>query len=294
MKSDTQPFDLEWLGGVAEHHFRKVRPGVDEMPWGTLDRSRYPAELVDRARVSWTEAAYNEYCTAAAFSELLLAMLAARAPIDLIGMASDFVADEVLHIELTSRIAMELGGGAPYRVDFANLHRKPREDLPAIKRASELIVHICCVGESFSLPMLASAFGSATHPLTKAVLERIVKDEAPHGRLGFLYLDWAKSVGALDDEEERARLATVAIETIETLSPLWQRLQSRVEDGVTSEGYELTHIRELGWTESSLYKERAKRAIESDVLAPLARYGIHPSRERIDAVLDDLPSETTR
>jgi len=272
MNNDTQPFDLEWLGGVAEHHFRKVRPGVDEMPWGTLDRSRYPAELVDRARVSWTEAAYNEYCTAAAFSELLLAMLAARAPIDLIGMASDFVADEVLHIELTSRIAMELGGGAPYRVDFANLHRKPREDLPAIKRA-------------------ASAFGSATHPLTKAVLERIVKDEAPHGRLGFLYLDWAESVGALD-EEERARLGVVAIETIETLSPLWQRLQSRVEDGVTSEGYELTHIRELGWTESSLYKERAKRAIERDVLAPLARYGIHPSRDRIDAVLDDLPSET--
>ena len=279
-----EPFDLEWLGGVAEHHFRKVRPGVDEMPWGTLDPSRYPAALVDRARVSWTEAAYNEYCTASAFAELLGAMLAAKAPVDLVGMASDFVADEILHVELTSRIAMELGGGAPYVIDFEDLHRKPAAGLSPIQRANELVVHVCCVGEAFSLPMLASAFGSATHPLTRAVLERIVKDEAPHGRLGWLYLEWAADSDKLG-EQERARLADVAVETIALLAPLWQRLQSRVEDGVTSEGYLLEHVRELGWTESSLYKQRARRAIEEDVIAPLARFGIFPARERIDALL---------
>jgi hypothetical protein len=275
-------FDLEWFGDVAEHHFRKVRPGVDELPWGTLDPSRYPAELVDRARVSWTEAAYNEYCTASAFAALLGAMLAAKAPVDLIGMASDFVADEILHVELTSRIAMELGGGAPYVIDFEELHRKPDPSLAPIQQASELIVHVCCVSEAFSLPMLASAFGSATHPLTKAVLERIVKDEAPHGRLGFLYLEWAAD---RLDAEERARLGIVAAETLELLAPLWQRLESRVEDGVTTEGFLLEHVRELGWTESSLYKERARRAVDRDVIAPLARFGIAPPRERIDALL---------
>jgi hypothetical protein len=280
--SREQPFDLEWLGGVAEHHFRKVRPGVDEMPWGTLDPRRYPVELVDRARISWTEAAYNEYCTASAFSELLGAMLAAKAPVDLIGMASDFVADEILHVELTSRIAMELGGGAPYAIDFEQLHRKPKPGLTPLQRANELVVYVCCVGEAFSLPMLASAFGSATHPLTRAVLERIVKDEAPHGRLGWLYLEWAED--QLDDAE-RARLAEVVIETIAQLAPLWQRLQSRVENGITTEGYLLEHVRELGWTEASLYKERARRAVETDVLAPLARFGIRPDRKRIDALL---------
>ncbi len=277
-----EPFDLEWFGGVAEHHFRKVRPGVDEMPWGTLDPKRYPPELVDRARISWTEAAYNEYCTAAAFAELLGAMLAAKAPVDLIGMASDFVADEILHVELTSRIAMELGGGAPYVIDFENLHRRPSSSLTPLQRANELVVHVCCVGEAFSLPMLASAFGSATHPLTRAVLERIVKDEAPHGRLGWLYLEWAEEQL---DAAERARLAEVAVDTVAQLAPLWQRLQSRVEEGVTTEGYLLAHVRELGWTESSLYKERARKAIEHDVLAPLARFGIEPSRAHIDALL---------
>lgn len=275
-------FDLEWLGGVAERHFRKVRPGVDELPWGTLDPSRYPAPLVDRARISWTEAAYNEYCTAAAFAELLLALLAANAPVDLVGMASDFVADEVLHVELTSRIAMELGGGAPYEIDFENLHRKPRADLSPIQRANELVVHVCCVGEAFSLPMLASAFGSATHPLTKKVLERIVADEAPHGRFGFLYLEWAED---RLDAAERARLAEVALETLALLAPLWQRLTSRVDDGVTSEGYLLEHVRELGWTEASLYKERARRAVRADVVEPLARFGIELPRERLDLLL---------
>src|SRR5690606_11934922 len=135
---------------------------------------------------------------------------------------------------------------------------------------------------AFSLPMLASAFGSATHPLTRAVLERIVKDEAPHGRLGFLYLDWISD--RLDDAE-RERLGDVVVETLESLAPLWQRLTSRVEDGRTTEGFLLEHVRELGWTESSLYGARARAAVEEDVLAPLARFGIRPPRERIDALL---------
>lgn len=277
-----EAFDLEWMGGVSEKYFRKVRPGVDELPWGTLDVARYPVELVDRARVSWTEAAYNEYCTAVAFSEMLGALLAAKAPIDLIGMASDFMTDEMLHVELTSRIAMELGGGAPYQVDFDGLGIKPSLELSPLQRANQLVVHVCCVGEAFSLPMLASAYNSALHPLTKQVLQRIVHDEAPHGRFGFLYLDWA--VDQLD-AAERARLGQIAADTIEQFSPLWQRLTSRVHDGITTEGYQLQHVRELGWTESSLYATRARRAIEEEVVAPLAKYGIELPAERLAAVL---------
>jgi len=277
-----EPFVLHWLGGPTERHFRAIRPGVEDMPWGTLRASDYPPVLVDMARISWTEAAYNEYCTAAAFAEMLRALLEARAPVDLIGMASDFVADEILHVELTSRLAMELGGGAPYHIDFAHLAQIPSPSLTPLQRASELVVRICCVGEAFSVPMLAGSMKTAAHPLTRAVLERIVQDEAPHGRLGWHYLEW---IGEDLDEAERARLAGVALEMLRAFSPLWQRLRSKVVGGVTTEGYRIEHVHQLGWMESSAYGTRARQAVREDVLAPLARFGIDVPVDEVDALL---------
>src|ERR1019366_1663250 len=115
------PFELEWMGGAAEHHFRKARPHTDDLPWGTVDASRYDPAAVERARGSWTEVAINEYRAVASFSEVLRALVDAKAPLDLLGMTSDFLADECAHVELASRMAMELGGAAPGR--FRSLHR---------------------------------------------------------------------------------------------------------------------------------------------------------------------------
>src|SRR5262245_8325858 len=142
-------FELEWLGGSAEKMFRRLRPGIDELPWGTLDPRDYHDELVDAARRSWTEGAYSEYRTAAGFAALLEAMVAAAAPIDLIGMASGFVADEMTHVELNCRMAMELGGGAPYLVDFEAAADWKR-DRPPLMRMLSLAIEVCCVGEAFS------------------------------------------------------------------------------------------------------------------------------------------------
>ena len=280
--SPPEAFSLEWFGGAAERHFRKLRPGVDELPWGTLPVSDYPPLLVDRARVAWTEAAYNEYCTAVAFSQLLHALLLAKAPIDLIGMASDFVADEVLHIELTSRVAMELGGGAPYTFSPHLLSQALAEGLTPLQRANDLVVRVCCVGEAFSLPMLAGCMRAAAHPLTRAILERIVVDESPHGRFGWLYLDWADD--KLDDGE-RARLAAVARETLGWFSPFWKKLRSTVSDGVTSEGFLLEHVNQLGWMEAGSYVQTARNAVQNEVLAPLAEYGIELEARDIEQLL---------
>src|SRR5215472_9210527 len=100
----NEPFELEWLGGAAEHHFRRARPGIDDLPWGTLDTSQYPPDVVLAARATWTESAYTEYRAVAAFAAVLSALCEAKAPLDVIGMASSFVADEVVHVELCSRL----------------------------------------------------------------------------------------------------------------------------------------------------------------------------------------------
>src|SRR5262245_61753707 len=92
---ERQHFELEWFGGLPTTRFRRRRGKIDILPWGTLDPSIVPSAIVEAARRSYTEGAWNEYRTAAAFAELSLSLLRARAPIDLIALAADFVVDEM-------------------------------------------------------------------------------------------------------------------------------------------------------------------------------------------------------
>ena len=278
-----EPFVLEWLGGPAESRFRRLRPGVDDLPWGTLDTSSFSPLVIDRARVAWTEAAYTEYATAAAFSDIVHALLAAKAPIDLVGMTSDFVADEIVHVELTSRMAMELGGGAPYEIDFEALTVRPAVHLLPFQRANEMILRTC-IAEELSVPFFSESMACASQPIARAVLDRIAKDEAPHGGLAWLYLDWAQE--ELDDAERR-RLARVAHEVLERGHAYWARLRSRAPDVAEQE---------LGWMTPARFDAVQSRAIRGSIALPLAGYGIILDEAVLDRLLvvPDAPWEVTK
>jgi hypothetical protein len=49
---------------------------------------------------------------------------------------------------------------------------------------------------------------------------------------------------------------------------------SAVKDGVTEEGYRVDEIHELGWLESARFAPLAREVVESDTLAPLAKFGV--------------------
>jgi len=264
-------FDLEISRGFGRKLWeRKHDFDVDAIPWSTLDPNAYPAELVARARVGWTENAYNEYCTAAALGNLVTALLETRAPVDMVGLAAAFAAEEMLHVELCARVAMCLGGGAGFEIDFSDLYPAPPRRASPLMRAAELMVRLCCVGEAMSFPLLSGALKSATHPVTRGVLEQIVRDEAHHGRLGYDFLVWAKPQLTARD---RARLGKVAEESLRTFLPIWRNSTSTAKDGVTDEGFLVAHVRELGWMEASAYRELAETVID-DVIARLAEHDI--------------------
>ena len=103
------PFEVEWMGGAAEYHFRKARPGTDDLPWGTLDPAKYSPAAVEYARGAWTEVAINEYRAVASFTEVLRALVDVKAPLDLLGMTSDFWPTSVRTWSLRVAMAMELG-----------------------------------------------------------------------------------------------------------------------------------------------------------------------------------------
>ena len=257
-------FELELLGGGWERRYRKLRPEVEAMPWGTLDTRGLPEDLLVAARRSWTGAAFQEHRTGAACAETLRCLIEARAPLDLIAVAARFPLDEMVHVELAARMAMELGGGTEILHDPSNMILHADASRPPLMRAAELVVTNFCVGEALSIPMLRGTWQATEHPLPKAILGTIVKDEAAHGVFGWAFLDWANE--QLTDED-RAHLADVADRAIEGVHMLWDDIKRRPKAPKSA-------VHALGWMETDAYLALASRSLRKVVLDPLLARGI--------------------
>lgn len=270
---NTVLFDVGLSRTSAYRKTRRKFGDVDhDYPWDTLDPDVLDSmELVERARVGWTENALNEYVTAAALAQLVQAMVKAQVPIDFIAMAGSFIEEEVLHVELCSRVAAQLGGGAPLAYTPDAIEQVSDPSLPLRHQVDEQVIALLCVGETLSLPMLSGCRRASAHPLVTQVLTTIVKDEADHGGLGWSYLEWVQD--ELDDDDKK-RLAAVATRTLDEHAPVWTRLRSRLKDGVSSEGHRLADINAMGWMDSETYAQVAQNAVEQLVIERLARFGI--------------------
>jgi hypothetical protein len=276
-------FELEWCGGLSERVLARRRPPADDVPWGTFELDRYPPELLGAAQKAWTDGAVSEYATALALTRLAAALLEARAPIDLTGMVADFVVDEMIHVRENARMAMELGGATPMDVDVSALGARSDADDPR-ERAAELALRVACVGEAFSLPMLQALARASRHPLPKAVLARIAREEAPHARAGAEIVGWA-----LDDlgEAAKERLAAAALHEIGLLTSYWSGLEpADPSTGLTRGGHRVELVLELGWLEAGAYAELARRAAKKRVVEPLIALGIPLDRRAALAIID--------
>lgn len=254
------------LGGAVERRYRKLRPDVERLPWGTIRTASFPSKEIVRFRRAWTEAAFQEHRTGAACALALESLIACRAPLDLVALASRFPLDELAHVEMCARIAGEFGGGYPLRHRPAELVAPARDESSVLARASELMVRFFCVGEAVSIPMLRGAWHSAVHPLIRAVIGRIVKDEAAHGQIGWMFLDWA-----LPELSERD-IRSLRENAKEAIAEIEKRFEHA---GGGSELAEDVHA--LGWMTTDEYVSLGRRALESHVLKPLRERGIAPA-----------------
>ncbi len=208
-------FELSAVGGPWARRLVRRRAGLDRLPWNDVAPHATP-EQREAARWVWTQSAFSEIASAAAFAEISASLLAAGAPIDLVAAAGDFVVDEIVHAELSARVAMALGGAVPLEVDLERLVRPATGPKPLL-RAAELIVRTSCVGEALTVPILKSARATAGSPLIAAVLGRIVRDEAAHAQIGPWFLDWAAP--SLDDGD-RAHLGRIAGDAVRAFAPM--------------------------------------------------------------------------
>jgi hypothetical protein len=266
-------FELEMLGGPTERRYRRARPEVEALPWGTLDPKLHAEHDLADARGHWTLAAFQEQRTGAACAETVRAMLACRAPLDLVAVAARFPLDEIVHVEMCARVAEELGGGTGIRHDPRRLAPLPDRDDPPLVQAAEMIVAAFCVGEAFSVPVLHGTWHAARHPLLRGVLGIIVRDEAAHGAFGWTFLDWAGD--ALDPYRER--LAVIARLAIEEFTNDHRAIARLPETDIGGD---------LGWMEPVAYLALSRRAMEQKVFAPLRARGIDPFSPAIDRALE--------
>lgn len=259
-------FELEMLGEGIERRYRKMRPEVEAMPWGTLDLAGIPANAVLLARKQWTGAAFQEHRTGVACAATLRALIEARAPLDLIALATRFPLDEMVHVELCARMAMELGGGTEIVHDSDHLVLNGDPSVSPLTRAAELVTRFFCVGEALSIPLLRGTWKAAKHPLPRAVLGRIVKDEAAHGTFGFAFLDWALPHLA---EHEIAHVGHHADIAIAFIVRQWEGIKQRPpRKGPPGPGDA------LAWMESDAYLALARRSMREKVVDPLLARGV--------------------
>jgi len=278
-------FELEWMGEAAEHHFRKARPGITDLPWGTLATADYDPDVLLAARATWTRSSLTEYRAIAGFSEVLRAMTEAKVPLDIIGMASSFVADEVVHVELASRMAMELGGGTELRTDLDYLFQHADPKLTAFERANEMVLRVSSVAEAYSGKMAVKAYDATTHPLTRAVLERINADESLHYRLGGLYFEWAAERMS---DEERTRLAGIALECLRPYALTTPKTPDPYAEGRRKAT--VAEIGSIGWIESRYYATHVRNAVYAGIVGPLATHGIEVDRVAVEELFGPAPS----
>ncbi len=251
-------------GQLRERRYRKLRPEVEELPWHSLDLSHASPAALLVARTTWTEMAFQEHRTGAACAATLQALIAARTPIDLVAMASRFTLDEMVHVELCARLAQLFGGGAPVSYDPKAIIVLPAPELTPTLAAAELVVRNFCVGEASSVAVLRGSWHATKQPLIKAVLARIVKDEATHGAFGWIFLDWVEE--ALSDSD-RLHLSKQAAATMDAVIERWAFIP-KVDDETDED--------RLGWMESKSYVELARRSLRKAVLEPLRSYGLDP------------------
>ncbi len=276
-------FALEWMGGVAEHHYRKARPSIDDFAWQTLVPADYPQPVVAAAQQVWTSLALSEYAAITSFADVVAALTQAKAPLDLIGMTSDFLADEVRHVELASRFVMQLGGAAPQAFQPSRLSPALSPGLTPLQRANELALRVGCIAEAFASGTAVPTMRAATHPLVREVYVSILRDEARHHRFGSLYFEWADE---LLDDQERERLGRVAVSALRGYAGLWRSADmTHNRHGVEVEtAFALRDIHDLGWLEPARFVPLAIRVVRDQIVPALRTLGITLPQAELDAL----------
>ena len=161
----------------------------------------------ERVRDEWRARIAAEYTSAAITQHLVLWLIQAGAPPDLLDAGLAIVADELAHSRLSHEVYVAAGGTQPPALDRGGLElpRTGALELDILRIA----VRVFCLGETVAVPLFSHLRAPCTEPVARAALDRILRDEVRHRDFGWDLLDWL--VAVIPDLEARVTAALPAM-----------------------------------------------------------------------------------
>jgi hypothetical protein len=155
---------------------------------------RLPEVTTSRVRAEWRARIAAEYTSAAVTHHLVLWLIQAGAPPDLIHDGLAIVTDELAHSRMSADVFASAGGTDAPAID---------QNALGLSRAGELhddilrvAVRVFCLGETVAVPLFAHLREACTQPAARAALDRILRDEVRHRDFGWDLLDWCIAADA--------------------------------------------------------------------------------------------------
>jgi hypothetical protein len=158
----------------------------------------------DRVRDEWRARIAAEYTSAAVTQHLVLWLIQAGAPPDLIEAGLVIVGDELVHSRMSHEVYTAAGGTTPPAIDREQL-ALVRTQGPLEHDILRVAVRVFCLGETVAVPLFKHLRERCTQELARAALDRILRDEVRHRDFGWDLLDWLLSIDT--DNSVPARVA---------------------------------------------------------------------------------------
>lgn len=155
----------------------RVESALFQLPAGPVPKN-------DAARRFWSRRTWSEFAAVPAVSQVVLSLVRAGAPLEVLGAYTAIADDEVRHAMLSRDLAERLGGyvdQVPEGLDYAPTGLAQPTDVP---------VHVWalatgCFNETVSLALIRARLAVTKQPLVRQVLAETMRDEAVHVRVAW-------------------------------------------------------------------------------------------------------------
>jgi hypothetical protein len=148
----------------------------------------------------WRRRSRNELSTSTVFASLTRALVAFRAPHEIVREAASAVADEVRHAEICLHVARTYWADCP-DPDPSEVVEAAFESQPHLGTLL-YVVSQSCINEGVATAYLQQCLDEAERPLARAAVRDILQDEIHHARFGWTLLatdavkpEWRAGIG---------------------------------------------------------------------------------------------------